>query len=500
LRPRIYGTETEYALHYRAGGDRGETWDEEELARHFEEGAALIGEAAREAGGPAAGEFLGNGGRFYLDRGGHPEYATPECRSVFDLVAHELAGDRLMLEVAQVAQAKLEGAGRPERLSVFKNNADFYGNSYGSHENYWIAARASKRLQSLIPFLVTRQVFAGAGKVAAPGRGGDPAYQVSQRADFFGCVFNDRATGRRGIIHTRKREVHQPGENRRLHVIVGDSNLAETAMALKLGSTGLVLRLLEEGRIDGLPRLAAPVDALKMVSRDPGQKLELEGKRSPRTALEIQTVYLEQVQRTLGAELEGEEARVLDLWAALLEGVARVRFDPWAGVLEDDPDGVRRQVDWVLKLWVLNRSGAGDCGDEDLARRRRIDLRYHDLDPHKSIFARCRDMGLVDRVVEEEVVSRARVEPPGDTRAWTRGLVIREMARRGVEVRVSGWDKLRVGGSGCTAERTPFFASSVRRAQPVDVKLDDPFLAEDPARQPEVRAFLQAWDGGGTNV
>jgi proteasome accessory factor A len=497
LRPRIYGTETEYALHYRAGGDRGETWDEEELARHCEEGAALVGEAAREVGGPAAGEFLGNGGRFYLDRGGHPEYATPECRSVFDLVAHEVAGDRRMHEVARAAQAKLERAGRPERLSVFKNNADFYGNSYGSHENYWIAARASRRLESLIPFLVTRQVFAGAGKVAAPPRVDGTAYQVSQRADFFGCVFNDRASGRRGIIHTRKRELQQPGENRRLHVIVGDSNRTETATALKLGSTGLVLRVLEECGVRGLPRLRSPVDALKRVSRNPRARLELTGKHAPRTALEVQAIYLERVRRALGADLDPEEARVLELWAAVLEGLGRVRFDPAAGVLEDDPDEVRRRVDWVLKLWLLSRGGPED---PEGARRRRIDLRYHDLDPGKSIFVRCRDLGLVDRVVADEDVQRAGVEPPGDTRAWTRGLTIREMARRGVEVRVGGWDRLRIGGTGCTAERTPFFASSVRRAQPVDVKLDDPFLAQDPARQSEVSAFLQAWDGGGSDV
>ncbi len=497
MQSRIYGTESEYALHFWAGEQPAERWEDDELARHFEEGADLIRAAVEGSGWPAAGEFLGNGGRFYLDRGGHPEYATPECRRVLDLVAHEKAGDRLMLEVARAAQASLERDGRPEKVSVFKNNADFHGNTYGSHENYLVTPRVSRRLQTLIPFLVTRQIFAGAGKVSEPGRSGGVAYQVSQRADFFDCVRSDRASELRGIINTRKREVHQPGRNRRLHVIVGDSNQSETAIALKVGSTGLVLRLLEEGEVAGLPRLADPIRALKSVSRAPTQALEIAGKRPGMTALQIQAAYLERVRRTLApGSLAPEEERLLEQWAATLDGLGRLRFRAEDGRLEDDPDELRRTLDWVLKLWVLGRSGGGALGP----RSRLLDLRYHDLDPRKSIFARCQDLGLVDRLVDEPSVARARVEPPRDTRAWTRGTLIRDMAERQVEVRVGGWDRIRIGGPGRGTERTPFFASRGRRAPPVELKLDDPFCAEDPVGRAQVQAFLEAWEEGGADV
>jgi proteasome accessory factor A len=501
LRPRIFGAETEYAFHYWTPGERAERWEEEELARHFEEGAALIGDAARETVGPAAGEFLGNGGRFYLDRGGHPEYATPECRNVFDLVAHEKAGDRLMLKIAHSVQARLEREGRAERVSVFKNNADSHGNTYGSHENYLVTPRVSRRLNALLPFLVTRQIFAGSGKVSEPLRGEAPAYQVSQRADFFDCVSSDRASGVRGIINTRKREIHQPGQNRRLHVIVGDSNLSESAIALKWGSTCLVLRLLEEGRVDGLPVLASPVGALKSVSQSPERSLETVGKGPGWTALRVQSAYLERVQRTFGpGQLDPEEARMLELWATALAGLSRLRFNMEEVRLEEDPEDVRRKVDWVLKLWILSREARRGGGGPEGSRRRLMDLRYHDLDPRRSIFARCQTLGLVDRLVEERAIERALAEPPSDTRAWTRGRLIREMVEREVEVRVSTWDRLRIGGAGRATERTPFFASRGRRAPPVDVKLDDPFSAVDPAGRPEVRAFLATWEAGRTDV
>ncbi len=274
------------------------------------------------------------------------------------------------------------------KLQVFKNNVDAYGTTYGCHENYLAAPRAIENVSLLVPFLVTRQIFSGAGKVGATGASEFCPYQLTQRADFIDRVFSDRTSQVRGIINLRKREIPKQGQSRRLHVLVGDSNMSEFALGLRAGTTALVLRLLEEDTLEDMPVLESAVEAMKDVSRLFNCPVKLENRQGRYGALDIQTIYLEKVHRFFDDHQpsHGEE-EILQLWGRTLEGLRKVKISSGSWTLEDDPEDMRRRIDWILKLWLINRKQQKDGLDWFDYRLKLLDVHYHDLDPQSGIFS-----------------------------------------------------------------------------------------------------------------
>lgn len=504
MEERILGTECEYGLvHQRlslpsrakkgSGGARGGT-----LRENLERMSSLLVCALASAGLPAAGEFLGNGGRFYIDRGSHPEYATPECRSVKALVAHEKAGDRLVRRLVEGARLLMAQKNIPGRLHGFKNNLDPHGNTYGSHENYLVTPLAMREIGRIIPFLLTRQIFAGAGKLLGPATPGvEPPdcfpYAISQRADFFENVFSDRTRETRGIINTRKREIAYGGQNVRLHVILGDSNLSEYAIQLKVGVTSLVLRILEEDCLEEIPLYSKPVEALKAISRSPWGGRRVDGRAGRYTALDIQAMYLEKAQRFFALHGSAEEKAVLDLWESTLVGLSTLRISPRTGVIEEDPGRLGSKLDWVIKLWLLNRARETNGLSWTDPNLRHLDFRYHDLDPETGLFDACQSLRIVDRVVDEEKICLALTEPPEDTRAWMRGKIIREASGRNVDVIVENWESIKIVARGQGPGAHPFERQK-RLVNSLKADLKDPFEARDSALLASVARFIEQCD------
>ena len=492
MESRIFGTESEYALFLASGASLLHCPRQEEHYVNLQKALTnLLMEALSQTNLLRAGEFLENGGRFYIDRGGHPEYATPECRGVRDLLCYEKAGDRLLQRLVGLAQDLLRESGQTGRLRVFKNNVDSCGHSYGAHENYLVAPVVADRWPQFIPFLVTRQILAGAGRVAAAGREEIP-YHLTQRADCIDRVFSDRTSGTRGIINTRKRELPAAGANRRLHLILGDANLADYSLWLKLGTTALVLRLLEEGALENFPALPHPVQALKRISRNMTTTLRMEGRPGRFTAVQIQTWYLERAAHYFSSRTpQPEEAFTLQLWQEALEGLSQVKIAPQAGVLEDDPAELRHRLDWLLKLWLLNRAQAEHGFDYASPRSQLLDYCYHDLDPDTGLFCRCVRLNFVKTLVAEEEILRALQEPPRDTRARLRAAVIRAAAGLPVQLTISDWETIQLAGTPPRSQPVHAFDRTRRAVRQLKLHLADPFQAEAPDLLEQVRLWVE---------
>ncbi|MDQ7781720.1 MAG: proteasome accessory factor PafA2 family protein [Desulfomonilaceae bacterium] len=495
MKTRIFGTECEYALmHYPEGTRPCGPFSHGLLLDRMKELTPLLVSSLASKGYTYAGEFLGNGGRFYIDRGGHPEYATPECSTLKDLVAHEKAGERIVLDLTTGAGALLADSGHAGTLRVFKNNTDSFGTTYGGHENYLVTPSAMQDIRALIPFLVTRQVIAGSGKVTAPHDGNSPVYQITQRADFVDRVFSDRTSEVRGIINLRKREIPREGQNRRLHIIVGDSNMSQYAIWLKIGTTSLILRLLEEGALGDAPELSSPVRALKGISRGLNCPIGLKGHTRKSTALDVQSLYWDRARRFCANNgATPDEKEILQQWAITLEGLEELRISPQTGLLEADPGNLKSKLDWVLKLWLIDRVHKAKGIGWDDYRSRLIDVLYHDLDPEAGLFNRCLQMQIADKVLDDEAIERALHEPPGDTRARIRGMIIQSSAGKNVEVVVENWEMVRIAAN---ADKNGFehpFRRLHRMSNRLDVRLLDPFLARDESLTAEVDGFLAAW-------
>jgi proteasome accessory factor A len=481
MKHRIIGVECEYAPIFRTpGGTRVAHLNGQRLLDYMQQLSALIFSTLARQGYPMAGEFLGNGGRLYIDRGGHPEYATPECQRIEDLVAHEKAGDRIVQGLVSVARRLIDGDSADHRLHILKNNADDYATTYGAHENYLVSPKAAQAIRRLIPFLVTRQIFAGTGRITTRRTGGEVAYQISQRADFIQQTVSDRSSGQRGIINTRKREIFREGENRRLHIIVGDSNMSETAIGLKVGATEWVLQLLEEGAVPEIAAIRAPVKALQAISRSWNCSVELEGRRGRYTAADVQSIYLEAAHGFLARHgATPSQERVLALWSEIVDGLSVLKVSQRNWTLEDDPAGLRRKIDWIAKLWLLNRYGGMGGASVDDRRLKLLDYKYHDLDPATGLFLKCEALGLMDRWVDDTAVARAQTHPPDNTRARLRGELIQGTAGSNVEIRVDDWETLRVrtrirgGGSAHP------FHHYVGGSGHLTIRLKDPFQAVD---------------------
>ena len=399
---RIFGIENEYGVTCTFKGQRRLSPDE--VARYLFRRVVSWGRSSNV--------FLKNGARLYLDVGSHPEYATPECDDVVDLVTHDKAGERILEGLLVDAERRLREEGIAGDVYLFKNNTDSAGNSYGCHENYLVGRHGefSRLSDVLIPFLVTRQIMVGAGKVLQTPRGA--VFCVSQRAEHIWEGVSSATTRSRPIINTRD-EPHADAERfRRLHVIVGDSNMSETTTLLKVGSADLVLRMIEAGVVLRDLTLENPIRAIREISHDlTGQrKVKLANGREA-SALEIQREYhskaVDFVSRRGG---DDTVKRVLDLWGRTLTAIET-----------GDLSLVDREIDWVIKHRLVERYQA----KHDLAlsspRIAQIDLAYHDVHRNRGLYYLLEKRGMVERATTDLRIFQAKSLPPQTTRARLRG-------------------------------------------------------------------------------
>jgi proteasome accessory factor PafA2 len=416
--------------------NRRARWDFEEEsplrdARGFDLGSALgpeYLEAEDDAG--LANVILTNGARLYVDHA-HPEYSTPEVTNPRDAVLWDKAGERIMAEAAERA-AQLPGA---QPIHLYKNNTDNKGASYGgSHENYLMsrATPFADIVRHLTPFFVSRQVVAGQGRVGIGQDGRGEGFQLSQRADFFEVEVGLETTLKRPIINTRD-EPHADAERyRRLHVIIGDANLSEISTYLKLGTTSLVLAMIEDRFLTVDLSVEEPVSSLRAVSHDPSLK-HLLTLRSGRqlTAVQLQMEYLEQarkyVEDRFGDDVDAQTVDVLDRWESVLTR------------LEQDPMLCARELDWVAKLRLLEGYRSRDGLAWSAPRLQLVDLQFSDVRPDKGLYARLVARGAMDRLVEEDEVLAAVDHAPEDTRAYFRGECLR---RYPTQVAAASWDSV----------------------------------------------------------
>jgi proteasome accessory factor A len=380
--------------------------------------------------------FLENGARFYLDTGCHPEYATPECASPMDVMIYDKAGERILENLLNYAQNKVHEEGFQGELAIFKNNTDFVGNSYGCHENY-LADRTADfyyMAEQLIPFLVTRQIFTGAGKVFRTRRG--TVYHISQRAQHIRQKISGTTTNERSIINTRD-EPHAIKEKyRRLHIIVGDSNMSEFSTYLKVGTTALVLQMIEDDFLPTTFSLRNPVRAIKDISRDLTCREAVplnSGKKF--SALELQKEYLDLAQRYYSTRtMSPEAADILQKWEYVLTK------------LEEDPMQLHREIDWVIKLHLLQAYGERTNLSPEVSgdRMLMLDLQYHDIRREKGLYFLLERKNQVVRLATNEQIETAMVDPPQNTRAKMRGELIKLAKMKRIPYDLD-WNYIRIG-------------------------------------------------------
>ena len=403
---RIFGLENEYGVTCTFHGQRRLSPDE--VARYLFRRVVSWGRSSNV--------FLRNGARLYLDVGSHPEYATPECDNVVDLVIHDKAGERTLEGLLVDAERRLREEGIAGDIYLFKNNTDSAGNSYGCHENYLVGRQGEfgRLADVLIPFLVTRQIICGAGKVLATPRGA--VYCVSQRAEHIWEGVSSATTRSRPIINTRD-EPHADAERfRRLHVIVGDSNMSETTTLLKTGSTDLVLRMIEAGIVLRDLTLENPIRAIREISHDVTgrRKVRLANGREA-SALEIQEEYLGKARDFVARRgADPIAARVLELWERTIRAVST-----------GDLTLVEREIDWVIKYQLIERYRAKHNLPLSSPRVAQIDLTYHDVNRNRGLYYLLERRGGVERVARDLEIFEAKSVPPQTTRARLRGEFIK---------------------------------------------------------------------------
>ncbi|SDE42758.1 Pup--protein ligase [Auraticoccus monumenti] len=425
LSRRIYGLETEFGV--ASTSRTGRRVNPDEVARYLFRTVVSWGRSSNV--------FLSNGARVYLDVGSHPEYATAECDDLHQLVAHDRAGELVVSRLAADARERLAEEGVDAQIYLFKNNADSHGNSYGCHENYLISREGDfhRYTDLLVPFLVSRQLVCGAGRIIRDGpRSG---YALSQRAEHIWESVSSATTRSRPIINTRDEPHADPERYRRLHVIVGDSTMSETTTLLKVGSLELVLRLVEDGVVMRDLALENPIRALRDISRDPTGRAEVvlaNGRTT--TGLALQQAYLEAVQRHVAAEMDpGEDLRrVLDLWQRAL-----------AAIESDRVEDIETEIDWAIKRRLLRRYADRDHLAPDDPRLAQIDLAYHDIDPDRGLFRLLERRGAAVRLTSPDEVERATTEPPSTTRARLRGQFVTAAREHGLEYTVD-WVHLKL--------------------------------------------------------
>ncbi|MEU1404277.1 Pup--protein ligase [Streptomyces sp. NPDC005728] len=404
---RIFGLENEYGVTCTFRGQRRLSPDE--VARYLFRRVVSWGRSSNV--------FLRNGARLYLDVGSHPEYATPECDNVTELVTHDKAGERILEGLLVDAERRLHEEGIAGDVYLFKNNTDSAGNSYGCHENYLVARHGefSRLADILIPFLVTRQLLCGAGKVLQTPRGA--VYCVSQRAEHIWEGVSSATTRSRPIINTRD-EPHADAERyRRLHVIVGDSNMSETTMLLKVGATDLVLRMIEAGTVMRDLTLENPIRAIREVSHDitGRRKVRLASGREA-SALEVQREYFDKAVDFCDRRgiRTGTVEQVLELWGRTLDAIET-----------EELDRIGTEIDWVMKYKLIERYRAKHNMTMSHPRVAQIDLAYHDIHRRRGLYYLLERKGQAARICNDLKIFEGKSVPPQTTRARLRGDFIR---------------------------------------------------------------------------
>ena len=406
---RIFGTENEYGVTCTFKGQRRLSPDE--VARYLFRRVVSWGRSSNV--------FLENGARLYLDVGSHPEYATPECDTVYDLVVHDKAGERILEGLLKAAEARLREEGISGEIYLFKNNTDSAGNSYGSHENYLVSryGEFGRLAEVMIPFFVTRQIFAGAGKVLQTARGA--LFCISQRAEHIWEGVSSATTRSRPIINTRD-EPHADAEKyRRLHVIVGDSNMNEWASYLKVGATALLLRMVEEGVQIRDMTLENPIRAIREISHDTSckRKVRLANGREA-SALDMQKEYLDKALRWVDQRDDRVLKEIAGMWQHAIYN------------LEHDQTKLERQVDWIAKRKLVEAFRERHKLPLAHPRIALMDLAYHDVNQRRGLYYILQRRGEAERMCDEEDIERATQEPPQTTRAKLRGEFIRAAKRK----------------------------------------------------------------------
>jgi proteasome accessory factor A len=402
MQRRIFGIETEFGVTCTFHGQRRLSPDE--VARYLFRRVVSWGRSSNV--------FLRNGSRLYLDVGSHPEYATAECDDLAQLVTHDKAGERILEDLLVDAERRLADEGIGGDIFLFKNNTDSAGNSYGCHENYLVgrAGEFSRIADVLLPFLVTRQLICGAGKVLQTPRGA--VYCLSQRAEHIWEGVSSATTRSRPIINTRD-EPHADAERyRRLHVIVGDSNMSEVTTLLKVGTANLVLEMIEEGVAFRDFTLDNPIRAIREISHDlTGRRgVRLAGGREA-SALDIQREYYTRAADHIAQR--GSDPltdRVMELWCRTLDAVE-----------QQDLGLIDREIDWAIKHRLVERYRAKHRMDLSNARIAQLDLAYHDIRRGRGLFDLLQRKALVDRVTDDGEIEAAKDTPPATTRAKLRG-------------------------------------------------------------------------------
>jgi proteasome accessory factor A len=514
MKDRIYSLETEYAIaHNTNNPDR--VLDKGEIFNLLD--TALAGKYNTQCGfsekrGPIEfkeGRFIENGARFYYDTG-HAEWAAPECRSAADAVIFDKAGESVLNELIPLAEKKMRENGYDGNLYIVKNNVDPMGSTYGCHENYLTGRdndlmRKRDSLNFLITFLVTRQLFCGAGKVGMMddmiSASRPVLYQLSQRADFIyyeTSDFTTREPDTRAIVDARDEPLADDNRYRRLHLILGDSNMSEWSSFLKLGTTGIVLRMIEDNHIDRNLALADPIAAIKEISHDPLCKTEVPlNKGRVSTPINLQKEYLKMARNYFSKrDISEETSIILDMWEEVL------------GALEDDPMLLSTKIDWVIKKKILiryieeqrsnweevsnwnyvitktknvirerNKNSMPDIRTfirKNLRRRfdiieeymrlknldwkdyfhqlkiyygiRERDIRYHDIDSRRGLYYILHNHEMIESLFYPEDIESGKYNPPSDTRAKIRGDFIKKACNRGTKISVD-WTKVKQNGS-----------------------------------------------------
>jgi Pup amidohydrolase len=404
----------------------------EELRQDEDEASYFARDAARELSFVEIKSdlVLGNGARYYNDHA-HPEYCTPECSSVDELMAHDRAGERILMRCAQKLSEE-----RGSAVRLYKNNTDFRGHSYGCHENYLLPRSLpwEKLARGIQAFLVTRQIVAGAGKFAVEeeDRFVGPGFQISQRSDFFSELQSVDTMQRRPIVNTRDEPHANPNLFRRFHVILGDANMSPYSLRLKIGTTALVLEALARQPKRVYPILADPLAALTSISRDLKFHWEValqENKRS--NAIDIQREYWLAVTELCDLS-DPKKAAIAADWGKVLQD------------LEADPMRCRDRLDWVAKLALIREFQASQNLGASDPWLQSLDLEYHRLDRENGLYFALEQAGSILGVTDEKAVRRAISEPPHTTRAYVRGRCIQKFAASVISAQ---WDHITLQGT-----------------------------------------------------
>lgn len=442
--PKIMGTEIEYGIYVGNNNDREKLFAAtNEMIKSCSSGFTLLADDCRKSNysflqrKDLYGDILSNGSRFYIDHC-HPEFSTPECLSAKDLVTWEKAGEKIVEESRKKASQSLSVP-----IIIYKDSCDRKGHSFGAHENYLLSPKLFEELievkgkiaQAWISFLVTRQIWAGAGKITQISEE-KFGYQISQRADFIRAIVSSDTMIARAIINSRNIPYADPKKFRRLHVIIGDANMSEYALWLKVGLSAFLLEILEKGSIPkDLPILKHPVYNVREISKDLALKktLELADGRQM-TALQIQEWFLGWLSQWYSSFYKPNKGRNLELEELLKE------YQYTVDALENNPIKVADRLDCWIKLNLLENYRTKHNLPWSHWRVQAIDLAYHKIEKEKSVFYRLQKKGKIKRIVTDEKIEKAILEPPTNTRAYFRSFCLKNFPEK---IRNVGWDYLR---------------------------------------------------------